>query len=629
MAELLAGAALGAVFGELLKIVSDTIPRCVNFKETLAHLSTTLTRLGPKIQEIQKLNNELGRPKEELESLLISTMRNGKQLVLQCSQTRFKYLSNLTRPYYERKLQALIKSLERFITIDLQVQMAIDQKESLHLNRKAVSLLRKFCSAKAKENATASSSHSMSTPVLEVVNESEQEEQSELLLSAPNDSMTSLEKSSTNGIDANAVTHKKKEVIVRGGFLSVTVISAENLPALDLMGKSDPFVVLTLRKAKSKAETIHKTKVVNNCLNPSWNQAFDFVVEDGLHDELIVEVWDHDTIGKDDFMGRCTLSLKRVIHEEEYEGRFKLVCAERFGAESSYLKLHLKWMHQPTHSDSNFLPSFSNDLELKPVGILKVKLMQAKELTNEHTFRKPELFVVLHMQASGEKGKESETINNDLNPIWNENFEFSVTDVSTEHLMVEVYDSNHLRSSKLIGCAEIRLSELQPGKVKYVWSKLEPLENQRDNKIRGQVHVELLYCPLDKQFAPNYSGVLSVTVISAEDLPALDLMRKSDPFVVLTLRKAKLKEEIRNTTRVVNQSLDPIWNQKFAYDVEDGLHDMVIAEVWDKDPFGKDDYIGRCILSLTKVILEGEYTESFELVGAQSGSLKLHLKWRR
>jgi Ca2+-dependent lipid-binding protein len=37
---------------------------------------------------------------------------------------------------------------------------------------------------------------------------------------------------------------------------------------------------------------------VNNCLNPVWNQTFDFVVEDGLHDMLIIEVWDHDTFGK-------------------------------------------------------------------------------------------------------------------------------------------------------------------------------------------------------------------------------------------------------------------------------------------------------------------------------------------
>ncbi|XP_057421578.1 synaptotagmin-5-like [Lotus japonicus] len=119
------------------------------------------------------------------------------------------------------------------------------------------------------------------------------------------------------------------------------------------MRKSNPFVVLTLRKAKSKAETIYKTKVVNNCLNPSWNQAFDFVVEDGLHDVLIVEVWDRGTFGVH-FMGKCTLSLDRVILEEEYEERFKLV-----GAESSYLKLHLKWMHQPIYCDPNFLQPLS------------------------------------------------------------------------------------------------------------------------------------------------------------------------------------------------------------------------------------------------------------------------------
>lgn len=39
-------------------------------------------------------------------------------------------------------------------------------------------------------------------------------------------------------------------------------------------------------------------QVVNDSLNPVWNQTFDFVVEDGLHDMLILEVYDHDTFGK-------------------------------------------------------------------------------------------------------------------------------------------------------------------------------------------------------------------------------------------------------------------------------------------------------------------------------------------
>ena len=41
---------------------------------------------------------------------------------------------------------------------------------------------------------------------------------------------------------------------------------------------------------------------MNDSLNPTWNQTFDFVVEDGLHDMLILEVWDHDTFGKVAFL---------------------------------------------------------------------------------------------------------------------------------------------------------------------------------------------------------------------------------------------------------------------------------------------------------------------------------------
>ncbi|MBA0702846.1 hypothetical protein Goari_020725, partial [Gossypium aridum] len=198
------------------------------------------------------------------------------------------------------------------------------------------------------------------------------------------------------------------------------------------------------------------------------------------------------------------------------------------------------------------------------------------------------------------------------------------------------------------------------GKVKDVWLNLvKDLEIQRDSKYRGQVHLELLYCPFGMEnsftnpFSSDFSmtslervlkngaddienekavthkkreiiirGVLSVTVISAEDLPIVDLMGKADPYVVLTMKKSELK----NKTRVVNDSLNPVWNQTFDFVVEDGLHDMLILEVWDHDTFGKD-YMGRCILTLTRVILEGEYKDCLPLEGAKSGKLNINLKW--
>lgn len=39
-------------------------------------------------------------------------------------------------------------------------------------------------------------------------------------------------------------------------------------------------------------------QVLNDTLNPVWNQTFEFVVEDGLHELLILEVYDHDLFGK-------------------------------------------------------------------------------------------------------------------------------------------------------------------------------------------------------------------------------------------------------------------------------------------------------------------------------------------
>ncbi|KAJ4801932.1 Calcium-dependent lipid-binding (CaLB domain) family protein [Rhynchospora pubera] len=310
------------------------------------------------------------------------------------------------------------------------------------------------------------------------------------------------------------------------------------------------------------------------------------------------------------------------------------------------------------------IPGDYSDLELKPVGTLEVKLVQARDLTNKDIIGKSDPFSIVYIRPLPDKMKRSKTIDNDLSPIWNEHFEFIVEDVSTQNLTVKIYDDDGVQAADLIGCAQVRLKDLEPGKVKDIWVKLvKDLEIQRDNKDRGQVHLELLYCPydmkdevsnpFDKQFTmtslertikntqngtPNGSslssktlsrrkeiimrGVLSVTVVSAEDLPAMDIAGKSDPYVVLNMKKSKTKHK----TRVVNESLNPTWGQTFDFVVEDGLHDMLILEVWDHDTFGKD-YMGRCILTLTRVIMEEDYKESFPLEGAKSGKLNLHLKW--
>ena len=80
-------------------------------------------------------------------------------------------------------------------------------------------------------------------------------------------SMTSLERTMTNmqngsggsSFDRLSSSRKKKEIIMRG-VLSVTVISGEDLPAMDMNGKSDPYIVLSLKKTKTK----YKTRVISS-----------------------------------------------------------------------------------------------------------------------------------------------------------------------------------------------------------------------------------------------------------------------------------------------------------------------------------------------------------------------------
>lgn len=70
-------------------------------------------------------------------------------------------------------------------------------------------------------------------------------------------SLTSLERVFKSGEEKEqngGEINRRKDVIVRG-VLSVTVISAEDLTPTDLMGKADPYVVVSMKKTETKNKT--------------------------------------------------------------------------------------------------------------------------------------------------------------------------------------------------------------------------------------------------------------------------------------------------------------------------------------------------------------------------------------
>lgn len=81
---------------------------------------------------------------------------------------------------------------------------------------------------------------------------------------------------------------------------------------------------------------------------------------------------------------------------------------------------HCTWRLQVIHITKNldvymfldraeYVHSFS-DLELKPVGVLEVKLVEARDLKNKDLVGKSDPFAVLYIRPLREKTKKSKTI---------------------------------------------------------------------------------------------------------------------------------------------------------------------------------------------------------------------------
>ncbi|KAI4354933.1 hypothetical protein L6164_003756 [Bauhinia variegata] len=103
------------------------------------------------------------------------------------------------------------------------------------------------------------------------------------------------------------------------GKLTVTVVKATSLKNMEMIGKSDPYVVLYIRPLFKV-----KTKVVDNNLNPRWDETFELIAEDKETQSLILEVHDED-IGQDKRLGIVKLPLIVLEAETPKEIQLRLL----------------------------------------------------------------------------------------------------------------------------------------------------------------------------------------------------------------------------------------------------------------------------------------------------------------
>jgi hypothetical protein len=130
------------------------------------------------------------------------------------------------------------------------------------------------------------------------------------------------------------------------------------------------------------------------------------------------------------------------------------------------------------------------------------------------------------------------------------------------------------------------------------------------------------------------TGKLNITVIGAENLPKMDLIRSVDAYCVLfispfALQRLGLKCNAIKTKVIKNNSC-PQWMEYFSFDVSTG-DEYLILTVFDSDHVTDDDLIG-CVVVPFVDVRAGEVVDTwFEIELARSviwgtGTPRMHLQ---
>uniref|UniRef100_W8AVT7 Synaptotagmin 1 n=1 Tax=Ceratitis capitata TaxID=7213 RepID=W8AVT7_CERCA len=228
----------------------------------------------------------------------------------------------------------------------------------------------------------------------------------------------------------------KLEYDFNSNSLSVTVIQAEELPALDMGGTSDPYVKVYLLPDKKKK---FETKVHRKTLSPVFNETFTFKslpYADAMNKTLVFAIFDFDRFSKHDQIGEvkvplCTIDLAQTIEEWR-----DLVSVEGEGGQK--------------------LGDICFSLRYVPTaGKLTVVILEAKNLKKMDVGGLSDPYVKIAIMQNGKRLKKRKTSVKKctLNPYYNESFSFEVPFEQMQKicLVVTVVDYDRIGTSEPIG----------------------------------------------------------------------------------------------------------------------------------------------------------------------------------
>ena len=85
----------------------------------------------------------------------------------------------------------------------------------------------------------------------------------------------------------------------------------------------------------------------------------------------------------------------------------------------------------------------------------------------------------------------------------------------------------------------------------------------------------------------------------------MDASGTSDPYCdVYAVGDSSSKVSERKKSRVINKTLQPTFNERFAFGVDSDLCEIqhIMIDIYDSDPLSQDDFMGKIIIDVQDIV---------------------------
>ncbi|XP_034276084.1 synaptotagmin-7 isoform X5 [Pantherophis guttatus] len=222
---------------------------------------------------------------------------------------------------------------------------------------------------------------------------------------------------------------------------------------------------------------------------------------------------------------------------------------------------------------------------------LTVKILKAQELPAKDFSGTSDPFVKIYLLPDKKHKLETKVKRKNLNPHWNETFLFEgfpYEKVVQRVLYLQVLDYDRFSRNDPIGEVSIPLNKVDLTQMQTFWKDLKPCSDGSGS--RGELLLSLCYNPS--------ANSITVNIIKARNLKAMDIGGTSDPYVKVWLMYKDKRVEKKKTV-VMKRCLNPVFNESFMFDIptEKLRETTIIITVMDKDKLSRNDVIGKIYLS--------------------------------